>query len=104
MSIKLLNFGWDLAQHSDTVALGLASSMAGFTTGEKKVGWVALLFMLGCAAIAGGTLVYWALGMFAFPGRLKVLEDTMVYISQDLCVIRAATEGLDAVECLRRIR
>jgi len=104
MPAKYLSFIWDLAHQSDTVALGLASSMAGVTTGEKKVGWVTLAFMLACAIVLGGIIVYWAMGMFAFPGRLKVLEDTMVYISQDLCVIRAATEGLDAVECLRRIR
>jgi hypothetical protein len=42
-------------------------------------------------------------GYLGLPGRVAQLESTMYIIAQDICVIRAATENLDAVQCLRSL-
>ena len=92
-----------LANNADG-ALETMAAITGDGPEPTARGWFALVaFGIACVAI-GFSVATILSGYFSLPDRVQVLESTIIHISQDLCVIRQATEGLDAVECLRRIR
>jgi len=69
------------------------------TTRAARLIWaiVATIFLAGAGAAMTVT------GYLGLPGRVAAMESMMYRMAQDLCVIRAATEQLDAVQCLREL-
>jgi hypothetical protein len=74
---------------------GLAND---FKAARTVIGYTVLVFMSGIGVASAYAI--W-LGL---PGRVETVEAAIRQMSQDLCVIRAVTESIDPVPCLREIR
>jgi len=72
--------------------LGLSSEVSASRT---LIAFAVTLFLAG-VGVSAAWQVY--LGL---PSRVEALEDTLRHMSQDLCVIRGAIEGIDPIRCLR---
>jgi hypothetical protein len=94
--IQLLN---DAANMSWDAMVASLASITGIAADAKAawtlVGFAVTIFLAGIG-VATGWQMY--LGL---PNRVETVEETMKQISQDLCVIRGAIEGIDPIRCLR---
>jgi hypothetical protein len=100
-SLEIFQFA---ASQAEPIVAAVGAAVAEVDVQYAKYGKIYLTFMLALAIVFGMYLNNRITGAYEIPSRMQMLEDAIVQISQDLCVIRAATEGLDAVECIRRIR
>jgi hypothetical protein len=63
-----------------------------------------LIITIGVTIFLAGAGTSMAVGGYlGLPARVSAMERMMYLMAQDLCVIRAATEQLDAVQCLRSL-
>jgi hypothetical protein len=86
------NASWDSLVASFAGLWGFASEAKATRT---LVLFGATIFLAG-VGLSAAWQVY--LGL---PARVQVMESTIKQMSQDLCVIRGAIEGIDPIRCLR---
>jgi hypothetical protein len=80
----------------------MAASLGAMLSMTSEIKASRMLFAFGVTIFLAGVGVSAAWQVYlGLPSRVEALENTLRHMSQDLCVIRGAIEGIDPIRCLR---
>jgi hypothetical protein len=80
----------------------MVATLAGITgiAADAKAAWTLIGFAVTIFLAGIGVATGWQMYL-GLPNRVDTMESTIKQMSQDLCVIRGAIEGIDPIRCLR---